>query len=661
MDIKEKITKAFSGRYIVTGSIGAGGTGTVFMAETTGRVGIQRAIKAVDKKSMPGEVDLFAEAEALKDLDHPCIPAVIEVAEDDRYVYIVQELVRGRSLKQIVEEYGPVNEDSVLEWMKEISDALSYIHSRGIVHRDIKPSNIMLTKEGRIKLIDFGLAKSTEVIDVADNRVIGTRNYTPPERYKGLPADEKTDLYEFGTTFYYIVTGKAPLPMSEHQKQHMMIMKNELSAVKSGEIRSVITGCINIDPNKREIVWRDEQEEVSSGKEIERKPNSGVKWVAVAALAVVILAGGVFGIIKFRDSQYNGKINKARAYFDADDFKASGNEYLSAVNLNKNRSDGYQGVYEVKTELASDEEDFDEIVNGIGGVFKEHEDFVKKSSGLNYLLGNAYYEQGKYKKSIEPLKRAASISGGTKEAVLLAMTYYELGEYDEADSVIEKLKESGKDSYQANYLSAESARMQGDIISAAGIFEELAWSKADVSLRRKAVTECARMYIDNDQNSDAIYILSQAEEDDDLKGSYKIKMMLADRYFADENYLDAAGKYVGCLEISESSKTYNNLAIAYLFSDQYDEAIEITEKMAKKYPEDYRANALHAIVLSYIHEEDWEEMDFSSYDDFMRQYELAKEKAQKSNRENEETMMVLEETYEMVTSMKARSDALDRE
>ena len=660
MDIRERITKAFSGRYQVTGSIGAGGTGTVFLAETTGRVGIQRAIKAVDKKSMPGEVDLFAEAEALKDLDHPCIPKVIEVAEDDRYVYIVQELVNGRSLKRIVDDYGPVNEDSVLEWMKEISDALAYIHSRGIVHRDIKPSNLMLTREGRIKLIDFGLAKSTDIVDVADNRVIGTRNYTPPERYKGLPADEKTDLYEFGTTFYYIVTGKAPLPMSEHQKQNMMQMKNELSAVRSGEIRNVITSCINIDPDKREIVWRDEQEYIDGGQ-TDEKPKSGFKWLVIAALAVVVLAGGIFGIVKVRESQYNGRINRARSYFDAGDYKASGNEYFAAMKIDKNRSDAYQGVYEVRTELASEGSDFEEIVTDIDGVFKEHGDFEKKSSGLNYLLGNAYYEQGKYQESIEPLKRAASISGGTREAVLLAMAYYQLKEYEEADSVLGKLRESGKDSYQANYLSAESARMQGDIDSAAGIFEELAWSKADISLRRKAVTECAQMYMDNDQTSDAYSILSQADEDSDLKGSYKIKMMLADICFADENYEKAIEKYTECLKISESSKSYNNLAISYIGSGRFEDAFGTCETMAKKFPDDYRANALHAIAIAYLYENVWEELDFTGYDDFLRQYDLAKDKAEKNGQVNEETMMALEDTYVAASELKARSDALDRE
>ena len=239
-EIEQRVKKVFRNRYRVIGPLGEGGMGGVFCVESTDRFPVRHALKVLKRKNRFKGVDLFGEVQMLRQLNHPSIPRIIEAPEDEDYIYILQELVEGVSLREVVETQGPLDVETAQLWMSDVADALAYLHEHRVIHRDIKPTNIMVTAEGVIKVIDFGLAKWTEEVDYADKRLLGTKEYTPPERYAGAPATEQTDIYEYGTTFYMLLTGESPLVMSTNARRHMQAMRHNIDRIPSARLQAIL-------------------------------------------------------------------------------------------------------------------------------------------------------------------------------------------------------------------------------------------------------------------------------------------------------------------------------------------------------------------------------------------------------------------------------------
>jgi serine/threonine protein kinase len=177
------------------------------------------------REMTPERVSRFvAEARAASALNHPHIISVFDAAVDGATPYIVSELIEGESLRQLIGT-GPVSVKRVLTLAVEIADGLSEAHAAGIVHRDLKPDNIMVTRAGRAKILDFGLAQPTGLHgpadlprDAADETLTepgmraGTIPYMSPEQARGSSTDFRTDQFSFGLMLYELTTGRPPAP-----------------------------------------------------------------------------------------------------------------------------------------------------------------------------------------------------------------------------------------------------------------------------------------------------------------------------------------------------------------------------------------------------------------------------------------------------------------
>src|SRR5688572_29262287 len=162
------------------------------------------------------------EAKALAALSHQNILTVYDVGKQEETVFVVMELLKGQTLReQLV--HSSLSRKKSLEIAKQIADGLSAAHARGIVHRDLKPENIFLTADGRVKILDFGLAQlqriaSSEEISEAvtdsfqteSGAVLGTVPYMSPEQLKGASVDSRTDIFSFGCVLYEMISGKRP-------------------------------------------------------------------------------------------------------------------------------------------------------------------------------------------------------------------------------------------------------------------------------------------------------------------------------------------------------------------------------------------------------------------------------------------------------------------
>ena len=205
----------------IVSHLGAGGMGTVYRAHDE-RLGRDVALKVLLAETMAdttARARLIQEARMASSLNHPHIAHVYDVGEDRDHVFIAMELVEGRQLRELIPP-GGLPMGSLLQYGSQIADALAYAHEHGVIHRDLKTANIVITPEGRAKVLDFGLAKrlhddadETQTVDLnltASGMVLGTPNYLPPEVISGQKADARSDVWALGVVLYEMASGKLP-------------------------------------------------------------------------------------------------------------------------------------------------------------------------------------------------------------------------------------------------------------------------------------------------------------------------------------------------------------------------------------------------------------------------------------------------------------------
>ncbi|MHB8964341.1 MAG: Stk1 family PASTA domain-containing Ser/Thr kinase [Coriobacteriia bacterium] len=202
----------FGRRYRVIERIGAGGMAEVFKAvdEVLGRT---VAVKVLHPRyaAEPNFVARFRqEASAAANLSHPSIVNIYDWGQDDSTYYIVMEYVNGTDLKSLVEQHGPLDPMRAADYASQVCSALAVAHGYDIIHRDIKPHNIVLTPDGTIKVMDFGIARAGNTTMTQTGSVLGTAQYISPEQAQGRALGPASDLYSLGVTLYEMVTGRVP-------------------------------------------------------------------------------------------------------------------------------------------------------------------------------------------------------------------------------------------------------------------------------------------------------------------------------------------------------------------------------------------------------------------------------------------------------------------
>jgi eukaryotic-like serine/threonine-protein kinase len=206
------IDRVFDKRYVIKRKLGSGGMADVYLAEDQ-ELGRRVALKLLDERHSSDEqfVERFRrEAQSAAGLNHPNIVSIFDRGRAEGTYYIAMEYLDGRTLKELLVRNGPTPIPIAIDYARQILGALAFAHRNGIVHRDIKPHNIVVGGDGRLKVTDFGIARSGTSQMTEVGSIVGTAQYLSPEQARGAPVDPRSDLYSLGVVLYEMLTGKVP-------------------------------------------------------------------------------------------------------------------------------------------------------------------------------------------------------------------------------------------------------------------------------------------------------------------------------------------------------------------------------------------------------------------------------------------------------------------
>ncbi len=332
------------GPYQVTAQLGEGGMGEVYRAHDT-RLGRDVALKVLHSdvaQSADRRARFEREARAVAALNHPNIVALFDIGEENGVVYFVSELVEGEPLRNRISR-GPLPVRELLDIAVQIADGISAAHAAGITHRDLKPENVMLTGDGRVKILDFGLARLAAAPASAQDRtvtmnetqpgaVLGTPNYMSPEQVRGAAVDYRSDQFSFGVILYEMATGKqaflrdsAVLTMSAVVTDEPPVMDPAVQSKLPPPLRWTMDRCLSKEASRRYESTRDLYADLRAQREhlseayssgslpalpaVRAPASSSNLWKGVCAVLLLVALGLIFVLLRSR-----GAANDAANY-----------------------------------------------------------------------------------------------------------------------------------------------------------------------------------------------------------------------------------------------------------------------------------------------------------------------------------------------------------
>lgn len=385
-------------RYEILKEIGRGGMSIVYLAMDN-RLNKSLVVKDIRKrKNSNNELlinSLVVEANMLKKFDHGALPKIYDIIDAEGDIYVVMDYIEGESLKEKLKREGTIAARDVIEWAKQLSEVLHYLHTRKphpIIYRDMKPDNIMLTPEGKIKLIDFGIAREFKIENSTDTTNLGTKSYAAPEQISGKQTDARTDIYSLGVTLYHLVTGKS---LNEPPFEIKPI-RHWNSTLPEG-LEHIITKCTQNEPSNRyqsceELLYDLENiNKLTEGfkKELRKKIT---KFLIPVVLCLGFTGTTVYGYKGVKDTQfqdYMRLVNDASIYvINGEETKAIEMLELAINDVDKSRSEAYINLLD----LYVNRNETDAGISKIEAYIDDKYGQTHKNNEILFKLGMTYFD-----------------------------------------------------------------------------------------------------------------------------------------------------------------------------------------------------------------------------------------------------------------------------
>ncbi|MBO5460398.1 MAG: protein kinase [Ruminococcus sp.] len=582
--------------YQILKPIGTGGLGVIYLGY---HVNLQKyvVIKKV-KEHCSSLMNNRIEVDILKSLHHTYLPQVYDFIEMDDGIFTVMDYISGHDLKYYIDAGYRFEEEQLIEWMKQLCEVLSYLHSRkpAIIHCDIKPGNIMITEEGNVCLIDFNIS-----LDGENNKdLVGLSSmFASPEQIRKaehkmrygsgdqVKMDERTDLYSLGAVFYYLVSGYRPETRSGYVPPlHSM----ERSC--SDSLTNIIDKAMAMDPAKR---FKSAEKMLEALKHQEQWTSRYKKlWkmglildFSMACTAIVLIALMIVG--------YRGMKN--------DEFYQAYDAYMIQVNEWAEEQDGSAASGAEEKQAAR------EIISaGIAILnqkdFSDHlEKYASQKADILYGTAQACLNLEEYSQAKQYLEEALECENTRPEIYRdLAIVQANLGRVSQAEKSLEEAMEHGLDKEEGSLLKSEIAMAEGDYESAWNYALQAAGSSDRETAERAAYYILkAGEALENTQ--ECITFLSEMAQQSE--GAMKAMWIRKQGECCLKAYENGQQTYIrqaaSCFEALEGSgyagkEDLYNLTACYIAQEQFEKAESVLLAMKKDYPEEYKVPMYLAFV-----------------------------------------------------------------
>ena len=355
------------GTYEILAPLGEGGMGEVYRARDQ-KLDRDVAIKVLPQ-SIAADPDMLArferEAKAVAALSHPNILSIFDFGAQGGISYAVMELLEGETLRGKLDA-GPISQKQAVDYALQVARGLSAAHGKGIVHRDLKPENLFVSRDGHLKILDFGLSKRVETVPpgrdmsmptvsghTEPGTIMGTAGYMSPEQVKGLPVDHRSDIFSFGTILYELLSGKRAFKRDTNAETMAAIMRDEPSELSesgrniSPALDRIVKHCLEKDREQRfqsardiafNLLEQSSQTGTSSARDNAQPISAENFWVAVlpfkytganadlTALAEGLSEDVVTGLSRFSYLKVIARSSTSRYVNEAVDVRSAGRE-----------------------------------------------------------------------------------------------------------------------------------------------------------------------------------------------------------------------------------------------------------------------------------------------------------------------------------------------
>ena len=452
-------------KYEILKLVGQGGMSKVYLAMDK-RLNKQWAVKEIEKRAKDRNNEIviqsaIAEANLIKQLDHPAIVRIVDIIDNGNVIYIIEDYIEGETLGTILENNGAQPQELVIEWAMQICEALEYLHTRkpAIIYRDMKPANVMLKPDGNIKVIDFGIAREYKDQSLADTVSLGTKGYAAPEQFGGKgQTDARTDIYCLGVTLYHLLTGQNPCepPYEIYPIRHW---NPQLSA----GLEAIIQKCTQLNPDDRyqscaELLYALHHYEEYGAAYRTMQKSKLKKFIITASITVICLCIGIFGLIMrtaTNNADYNQNILQAEKASTSDE---KANYYATAIDIKPMAIEAYIGMIEAFKDDAAFSTSEEELLKKNLDVNLAQLRTQEQYAELAFELGKLYwyyYDYGKtetadnqitrMKSSIQWFEDAVEYGDASSDNYLMASTYKEIGKFNRDITLqIEEADDKGK-------------------------------------------------------------------------------------------------------------------------------------------------------------------------------------------------------------------------
>lgn len=600
----------FNETYEIKSVIGRGGMSTVYLAEHK-RLHTRWAVKQVAKQQQGARFDFLAESNILKRLQHPMLPRIVDIFEDDEHIYIVEDYVEGVTLEHKLREVGYIDEKTGLQWLRDLCGAFHYLHGQTphpIIYRDMKPANVMIQPDGTLKIIDFGIAREYKQESNADTTYIGTRGYAAPEQFGTAQTDARTDIYALGVTMYHALTGKSP-----YEPPYEFVPARQLNPTLSRGIEYILNKCVRPEPADR---YQSVDELLNDLDHIYKFDKAYQKYRTVkrirALTIVVLLAASAAMIVTGR--QLMG-VEKENRFVDLL-MQAQSAPYEQAEPLLGEARALFPDRIEpdrLQTYLLYSDGQWQSCIDcGAAAIAAHGMDVQTRLS-----MASAQFELGDYKSAAEGFALDSDLS--TDHLRDYAVCLGRLGDVAGAQAALEKLVASGAADDLAQYVRGEVCLAQEQYPEAEAAFLSAMESTESAALTRRCYVSLGDLYRDcaalarvgtspiATPATRAVELLSGAIVQDGMRYDTVLWEMLALAYFeayhtdttAPAEYLQrAADCFNRVIELGISRDyLYTNLYTIYYEMESYDLASDALDRYAAAFPESYMPQALRGMLL----------------------------------------------------------------